>query len=105
MSFFNLSELKSLATEELLHTPLVQYLVGIIQKQDAKIESLEIEIRALKGHPKKPAIKPSTVENGNTKKQDEEAQGQESTEKKEKTKKQNRRIELLVLYVTLYFKS
>src|SRR5436190_10618592 len=85
MTLFNLSEIKSLATEELLQTPLVQYLVGIIQKQGAKIEALEAEIRALKGHPKKPAIKPSTIEKGSTKKEDADL-GQESTEKKEKTK-------------------
>lgn len=86
MSSFNISEIKSLATEELLQTPLVQYLVGIIQKQDAEIEALKAEIRALKGHPKKPTIKPSRVENPANNNEDEGDAEQGSSEKKAKTK-------------------
>ena len=51
---FDLVKIKSLATDELLQTPLVQYLVEVCQKQFKKIEELESEIRLLKNHPPRP---------------------------------------------------
>ena len=47
--------------EELLNHPFVQRLILIIEQQAKKIEELEAEIRMLKEHPKKPDIKPSTL--------------------------------------------
>ena len=57
-------------------TPLVQQLLGIILRQEERIEELQEEIRRLKGHKGKPLIKPSRM--------DQEAQGgeQAGTERK-----------------------
>lgn len=78
------SKIKSLSTNNLLETPLVQYLLEVCQKQSEKIEGLEAEIKLLKGHPQKPIIRPSKIEKpekGSTSKEDEKRAGSEKREK------------------------
>jgi hypothetical protein len=47
--------------EEFLNHPFVQRLILIIEQQAKEIEELKAEIRMLKEHPKKPVIKPRTL--------------------------------------------
>ena len=59
-----LNQLKELinGNDEFLSHPFVQGLILILEKQAKEIEELKAEIRMLKEHPKKPNIKPSSLE-------------------------------------------
>lgn len=81
---FDHSKIKPLSTNDLLETPLVQYLLEVCQKQSEKIEELEAEIKQLKGHPQKPIIRPSKIElpfKGPTSKKVEKRAGSEKRQK------------------------
>ena len=83
---FDLPKLKTLGTEKLIQTPLVQYLLGVCQTQYEEIEKLKAEIRLLKGHPKKPAIKPSTLEDIKKEETLKDGEKRAGSDKREKTK-------------------
>jgi len=46
--------------KELSTHPLVEYLLDLTEKQSQQIEQLKSEIRLLKGHSAKPAIRPNS---------------------------------------------
>lgn len=80
-------ELKELikANEELCGTSFIQQLILIIEQQAKEIEDLKAEIRMLKEHPKKPNIRPSTLEKSRDKASDESNEnGRQHREKREK---------------------
>lgn len=83
---FDTPKIKTLGTDELIQTPLVQYLLGVCQTQSEKIEELEAEIRLLKDHPKKPAIKPSTIEDLKKEETLKDGEKRAGSDKREKTK-------------------
>lgn len=86
MKSFDISEIKSLATEELLQTPLVQYLIELCLKQGEEIEKLKAEIRLLKEHPQKPDINPSNIEKPKDEKSTSASGKRAGSEKRDKTK-------------------
>lgn len=85
MKSFDISEIKKLATDELLQTPLVQYLLEVIQKQSEEIEILKAEIRLLKGHSPKPPIKPGNIEKPEKTESPKEGEKRAGSAKRKKT--------------------
>ncbi len=81
-----LSKIQTLLTPELLKIPLVEQLLDLIEKQAKKIEQLDAEIKRLKGHPQKPEIKASRIENGKKNTSVKNKDKRAGSEKRSKTK-------------------
>jgi hypothetical protein len=86
MKSFNISEIGSLCTEELLQVPLVQYLIEVCQRQSEEIEMLKAEIRLLKGHPKKPNVQAGNIEKAPKEETVKSGEKRKGSSKREKTK-------------------